>query len=644
MRAAKEPKVAAAPDPIGEASLAQYAAVRAAVAEGFPLEDVLVTEGLKPRAFARADVAWKQRLAGDPEQLAAYEAELAEAEDWLERRVEPLAEDAAAWASFLAAFEAHAEPFALPQAKGLGMNDVSRLRRRWAWRAERDPKIGERIAELRTKPGKLGPLRLGPLVLRPSRVAQARTSVEGRTGAGAEGHAGAELGLGVAEYAALCAELDAMPEQRERVLRRHGLADEEAYSALARRWRTTLDADPVLERSFRGLRDHHERRLELMLAGARSFPERDVSTAPVATASAAPMLTEARPASGPALTAPAMLQTTAPVLELPLGPELPFAPADGEPAIAKPEPKPSRAAESLTGTAPTLNISRGPELPFPGAVKPEVKRPPSTLVETSLQLQIPRGPVLPFVSGPPVAAGAAAASPSSVMPKRAPEGLGETSPTVDVPRGPVVPFVEGSVSKPAAEPAPRGPGVVRAPAALQGTAPGLEVPRGPVLPFAEGTAGAGAGGAARQTEPERSRLAGALGETSTRLEIPRELLKPGATAPAAASGAPTLQAAAPPPAPGSPNPSTSGSAATTDPLESVLPLARYARLCAALALSPHEAEALFRGYGLERVEERTAVDAAWKERLRRDPVQYGIWEVMYQRYYRWAKRRTPVAR
>jgi len=175
MEAVKE-RGGAAPALVRGVSLAQYVAVRAALAEGFPLEDVLATEGLRPGVFARADRAWKQRLAGDPGLLTAYEAELAEAEDWLDRRVEPLAEDAAAWASFLAAFEAHAEPFQLLRAKGLGMNDISRLRRRWARRAGRDPKIGERLAELRAKPGRLGPLRLGPLVLRPSRMAQARTA------------------------------------------------------------------------------------------------------------------------------------------------------------------------------------------------------------------------------------------------------------------------------------------------------------------------------------------------------------------------------------------------------------------------------------------------------------------------------------
>jgi hypothetical protein len=129
-----------------------------------------------------------------------------------------------------------------------------------------------------------------------------------------------------------------------------------------------------------------------------------------------------------------------------------------------------------------------------------------------------------------------------------------------------------------------------------------------------------------------------------RLEIPREFQKAATAAPAAVSGPPTLQAAARLPTPVSPRPSASGSAPAIAPLEIVLPLARYARLCAELALFPHEAEAIFRRYGLERVEERTTVDAAWKERFRHDPRQYGVWEVMYRRYIGWLKRRTPAAR
>ncbi|MGK3976641.1 hypothetical protein WMF38_33675 [Sorangium sp. So ce118] len=162
-------------------SLAQYAAVRAAVSEGFPLADVLAVEGLRPRAFARADLHWKQRLAAEPELLAEFEEELARAEDWLDRPIEPLADDAAAWASFLAAFGAHPAPFELLQEQRVGMNDIARLRRRWARRAEEDAELGELLAELRARPGELGPLRVGPQVLRPSRGASARGPADAPT-------------------------------------------------------------------------------------------------------------------------------------------------------------------------------------------------------------------------------------------------------------------------------------------------------------------------------------------------------------------------------------------------------------------------------------------------------------------------------
>ncbi|MGK3999922.1 hypothetical protein [Sorangium sp. So ce1024] len=236
----------AAPAASEAISLAQYAAVRAAVTEGFPLADVLAVEGLTPRAFARADLTWKQRLAAELEQLATYERELAHAEDWLDRQVEPLAEDTAAWAGFLAAFGAHPAPFELLQQSGLGMNDVARLRRRWARRAEEDAKVGELIAELRAKPGDFGPLRVGPPVLRPSRVATARDPAKVSAGGPTATTPHDEPGLGLAEYAALCAELEALPTQRARVLRRHGLADEEARATLDRRWQAALARDAAL--------------------------------------------------------------------------------------------------------------------------------------------------------------------------------------------------------------------------------------------------------------------------------------------------------------------------------------------------------------------------------------------------------------
>jgi hypothetical protein len=95
----------------------------------------------------------------------------------------------------------------------------------------------------------------------------------------------------------------------------------------------------------------------------------------------------------------------------------------------------------------------------------------------------------------------------------------------------------------------------------------------------------------------------------------------------------------PPPPPAQPSPPGHRSAA--EPLE-VLSLAQYASLCAELAASPKSAEAIFRRYGLDTREKRSAVDAAWKERLGRDPAEYASWQEMYRRYQAyWTKQGAP---
>ncbi|WP_437731464.1 hypothetical protein [Sorangium sp. So ce1335] len=466
MAAAGTERAAEAQETSQGLSLAQYAAVRAALAEGFPLADVLAVEGLKPRAFARADLAWKQRIAAEPKLLAAYERELALAEDWLDRPIEPLAEDAAAWASFLAAFEAHSAPFELLEGEGLGMNDMARLHRRWARRARVDAKLGELLLELRAEPGKLGPLRVGPRVLRPSRVAAAQGPAKAPTGEPAAASPRGEPGPGLAEYAALCAELAAMPEQRERLLRRHGLADEEALAALNRRWREALERDAALAKDFERLEAHHARRLEMLLARARAITDVERSTTHLA---ASP--TPAAPPSG-GVVAPEALQGTGPLLHVPRGAVVPFVPAPARPAV----------------------------------------RPPSE-----------------------------------------------------------------------------------------------------------------------------------LGETSLSLEIPRDLLRQAARGQAAVAGAMSQSAkASPPPSP--PGNTANGiPARLPEPLEMILPLSRYAALCAELALSPDAAEAVFQRYGLGSSEVRSAVDAAWKQRLRERPTEYAAWEDMYRRYHaHFAKRGAPA--
>src|SRR6185437_13698204 len=129
-------------------SLVQYAAVKAARTEGFALNDVLKVEGVSAAAWSRADPLWKLRLVDDKTAFALYEAELAQAEDWLDREVSPLRGDLAAWLAFLDAYSAHPRPAELLQASKLGANDLSRLKRRWELRAREDASIPAQIARL----------------------------------------------------------------------------------------------------------------------------------------------------------------------------------------------------------------------------------------------------------------------------------------------------------------------------------------------------------------------------------------------------------------------------------------------------------------------------------------------------------------
>ncbi|WP_437972225.1 hypothetical protein WMF04_24300 [Sorangium sp. So ce260] len=596
MAAASKPS-AQAPAASQEVSLAQYAAVRAAVAEGFPLADVLAVEGLLPGAFARSDLAWKQRLAADPELLAAYEQELALAEDRLDRRVEPLAEDAAAWASFLAAFGAHPAALELLEEKGLGLNDVARLRRRWARRAEEDTQLGELLVALRTKPEALGRLRVGPRVLRPSRVADARGPAKGAVDGPLAAVPAGEPGLSLAEYAALCAEFEALPEQRERVLRRHSLADEEARAALVERWQAALAGDAALAKDFERLEAHHARRLEMLLARARDVAAVERSTAPRAASSAPPALPPGEATGGPMapVVAPAALQGTGPLLDVSRGVVVPFIPAPDAVAAVRVEPKPPRAAESLTGTAPLSDIPRGPELPFSRSGAPKaVRRPPPVIAETAPLSNVPRGPVLPFTTA---ASGASLPSTPTAQPPRTPSAETETSPLQGTPRGPVVPFAAADLTRPAGAPT-----------------------------------------ASRPT----SQAAAELWETSLNLTIPRELLKQSASAPAPVTEASSQRARALPPSAPSSTAGGVGAAPRTETLDQVLPLAQYAALCAELAVCPDDAEETFRRYGLGSGDRRSSIDAAWKERLRNSPADYARWQEMYRRYHaHFTKQGTP---
>jgi hypothetical protein len=146
--------------------LATYAAVMAALAEPFPLEQVLAAQKLEPDAWAEADLGWTERLVEDAALLARYEAELVAAQDRMARAVEPLDADLSAWVAFLGALAAAPSAGEVLALHGLGENDLARLRRGWDKRMKEDPTLEKRAAELRQRGGGRVPrVRVAPAVL-----------------------------------------------------------------------------------------------------------------------------------------------------------------------------------------------------------------------------------------------------------------------------------------------------------------------------------------------------------------------------------------------------------------------------------------------------------------------------------------------
>jgi hypothetical protein len=149
-------------DPIEGVSLAQYAAVVAASAEGHGLDEALGWAGVDGGAWPKAAPAWRRALL-DAAAIAAYHLELAQAEDRMHRRVPPIEEDAAAWASFMACVAEAPDVVPLLAGVGLGPNDVSRLTRAWGRCMAGDAGLRKRIAELRGHvPAVMPALRPGP--------------------------------------------------------------------------------------------------------------------------------------------------------------------------------------------------------------------------------------------------------------------------------------------------------------------------------------------------------------------------------------------------------------------------------------------------------------------------------------------------
>ena len=151
--------------------------------------------------------------------------------------------------------------------------------------------------------------------------------------------------------------------------------------------------------------------------------------------------------------------------------------------------------------------------------------------------------------------------------------------------------------------------------------------------------------------PTRGAPANTLDTTSG---LPRDLVErirraelPFARSQANLQGLPTKAPGAPAHAPAAPPVPPAGSAAPIAPAGSApatappadpqgppgrLTLEQYAALCAELAASPQATDAVFTRYGLVSGDDRSQVDLSWRERLRRNPVEYKLWQDHYQRY------------
>lgn len=320
--------------------LVQVAAVHAALAEGFPLEEVLAVEALPRAAWFEAEVTWKARLLSDAAALERYDALLAGEQDRLGRQVKPLETELEAWIHFLRSYQDSRDPFDLLLALGLGLNDMARLGRRWARRFETDDKLAKRAAQLSLKlegrahkgdPARLPVLTVKPSVLTPSSAAGTFEVPELHAPPEEPGPGSAPV-FGLDEYAALSAALRLAKEQeRSAVLARYGI-DARGAISLDAAWRARLESDAELFADFRVLVRHYEH----------------TATRRRRAAAAPPTPTRARTAPPPAPSSHAIARFLAPL-----------------PISAPPESVPLPPA----GTAPGLVMAHVNVLPFQGSVR-----------------------------------------------------------------------------------------------------------------------------------------------------------------------------------------------------------------------------------------------------------------------------------
>jgi hypothetical protein len=129
-------------------TLAQFALVRAGLADGLPLDELLGFLRLDALVWEVAEQAWDERVLDAMEQedlalLQGLDEATEESRTHWTWRIRPLDEDLRAWFDFLQAWLDDADPQAFLARMGLGPAELAHLHRLWSVRLAADAKLRE---------------------------------------------------------------------------------------------------------------------------------------------------------------------------------------------------------------------------------------------------------------------------------------------------------------------------------------------------------------------------------------------------------------------------------------------------------------------------------------------------------------------
>jgi hypothetical protein len=166
-----------------EVPLALYAAVVAALGEGYPLSVVLEHDGLSEDTWEAAEERWVDRLGssaeGDLSLFDALDRALASARAQFARSVDPIDDDLDQFLAFKHHLEAAEKPIVMLAEHGLFLGDWVRLQERWAEKLGADSALRTKaaMALLASEAPPLPVVRPGPRELPPPRRPRSAASV-----------------------------------------------------------------------------------------------------------------------------------------------------------------------------------------------------------------------------------------------------------------------------------------------------------------------------------------------------------------------------------------------------------------------------------------------------------------------------------